>query len=224
MTPKKQLFVREYLIDLNATQAAIRCGYSAKTAYSQGQRLLKDVEIGAAVQAAMSERAARTEITADNVLKELWAIATADAAELIEYQVRCCRYCWGIGHHYQHSAREIEKIEASAAAAEERGEEPQQVDVSGGSDWDPRRPPNPACPECFGEGHGKVRLKDTARYGPGGKALYAGVKIGKDGIEVKMHDRAAALVQVGKHLGMFKDQVEHGGNLTVTIAGPDADL
>lgn len=68
MTPKKSIFVKEYLIDLNATQAAIRCGYSEKTAYSQGQRLLKDVEIQKAIQAAMDKRSEKTEITAEYIL------------------------------------------------------------------------------------------------------------------------------------------------------------
>jgi phage terminase small subunit len=45
MTEKKKRFCDEYLIDTNATQAAIRAGYSVKTAYSQGQRLLKDAEV-----------------------------------------------------------------------------------------------------------------------------------------------------------------------------------
>lgn len=78
LTPKQAQFVREYLIDLNATQAAIRCGYSAKTAYSQGQRLLKDVEVSAAVEEAMAKRAERTEITADRVLQELAKLGFAD--------------------------------------------------------------------------------------------------------------------------------------------------
>ncbi len=68
MTPKQQRFVHEYLIDLNATQAATRAGYSKRTAGQQGERLLKNVEIAAAVQAAMDARSARTEITADYVL------------------------------------------------------------------------------------------------------------------------------------------------------------
>jgi phage terminase small subunit len=71
MTPKQQRFVDEYLIDLNATQAAIRAGYSAATAGQQGERLLKNVEIADAVQAAMDKRAQRTEITADYVLSNL---------------------------------------------------------------------------------------------------------------------------------------------------------
>lgn len=68
LTPKQQTFVREYLVDLNATQAAIRAGYSAKTAGAIGDENLKKPEIAQAVQAAMDERAQRTEITADYVL------------------------------------------------------------------------------------------------------------------------------------------------------------
>ena len=57
-------FVTEYLIDFNATQAAIRAGYSKKTAYSQGQRLLKHAEVQKALAAAKEARAERTTITA----------------------------------------------------------------------------------------------------------------------------------------------------------------
>lgn len=56
MTPKQAAFVAEYLVDKNATQAAIRAGYSKKTAASQGERLLRNVEIRAAIDAAMQER------------------------------------------------------------------------------------------------------------------------------------------------------------------------
>jgi phage terminase small subunit len=51
MTPRQQIFVAEYLIDLNATQAAIRAGYSEHTAEQQGSRLLGNVEIAQAIQA-----------------------------------------------------------------------------------------------------------------------------------------------------------------------------
>lgn len=68
LNPKQAAFVREYLIDLNATQAAIRAGYSKKTAYSQGERLLKHAEIKKHIAAASAERAKRTEITSDYVL------------------------------------------------------------------------------------------------------------------------------------------------------------
>jgi phage terminase small subunit len=82
MTPKQEAFVREYLIDLNATQAAIRAGYSARTANEQGARLLAHVSVRSAVQDGVSQRAERTEITADRVLKELARIAFFDIRKL----------------------------------------------------------------------------------------------------------------------------------------------
>jgi phage terminase small subunit len=79
-------FAREYIVDLNATQAAIRAGYSENTAYSQGQRLLKNVEIQAQIQKAMDKRAERTEITADKVLQKLAQIAFSDTKDFIEWK------------------------------------------------------------------------------------------------------------------------------------------
>jgi len=75
LTPKQARFVEEYQVDLNATQAAVRSGYSAKTAKSQGQRLLTNVAIVAAVQAAQTEISERVEITVDEVVAGLLAEA-----------------------------------------------------------------------------------------------------------------------------------------------------
>ena len=75
---KQKRFVEEYLIDLNATQAAIRAGYSEKTAYSSGQRLLKHVEIQAAIQKRQSKRAVRTEVTQDRLINELAWLGFSD--------------------------------------------------------------------------------------------------------------------------------------------------
>lgn len=71
LTAKQHRFVAEYLVDLNATQAAIRAGYSPKTAQEQGSRLLSNVMVAAAVEAAQRERAGRTGITQDYVLAKL---------------------------------------------------------------------------------------------------------------------------------------------------------
>ena len=71
MNDKQKRFCEEYLIDLNATQAAVRAGYAPKTAYSQGQRLLKDVEIAETITKLKSMQSKRTGITADRVLEEL---------------------------------------------------------------------------------------------------------------------------------------------------------
>jgi phage terminase small subunit len=71
LTPKQEHFVEEYLIDLNATQAAIRAGYSEKTADQQGHQLLKKTLVSAAIAEAQAERSARTSVTQDYVLESI---------------------------------------------------------------------------------------------------------------------------------------------------------
>lgn len=75
LTPKQEMFVREYLIDLNATQAAIRAGYSAKNADKIGSELLGKTGVRAAVQAGMDKRAEKAIITADEVLANIRRLA-----------------------------------------------------------------------------------------------------------------------------------------------------
>ena len=74
MTEKQKLFILEYQKDRNATQAAIRAGYSDKTAYSIGQKLLKKVEIQKALEADITARAERLTFTADDVIRDLITI------------------------------------------------------------------------------------------------------------------------------------------------------
>lgn len=75
---RQKLFCEEYLVDLNATQAAIRAGYKKKTARSQGQRLLTNVDIQKYISELQKQQSERTGITADTVLKELEKIALSD--------------------------------------------------------------------------------------------------------------------------------------------------
>lgn len=84
LTAKQQRFVDEYLIDLNATQAAIRAGYSPSTANEQGARLLVNVSISSAISQAMAHRSRRTGITQDRVLRELAKIAFVNANDVID--------------------------------------------------------------------------------------------------------------------------------------------
>lgn len=84
LTPKRQKFVDEYLVDLNATQAAIRAGYSKKTANPAAGRLLSNVSIQTAIQEGRQKLQARTEITQDRVVEELAAIAFFDPRELFD--------------------------------------------------------------------------------------------------------------------------------------------
>lgn len=84
LNQRQAAFVREYLVDLNATAAAIRAGYSEKTARAIGCENLTKPDIQAAIQEEMAKRAQRTEITADKVLKEFAKLAFFDPRNLFD--------------------------------------------------------------------------------------------------------------------------------------------
>lgn len=78
LTPKQEMFVKEYLVDLNATQAAIRAGYKEKTAAAIGAENLTKPKIKTEIDRAIEKRSERTEITADWVVTQLAKIAEVD--------------------------------------------------------------------------------------------------------------------------------------------------
>lgn len=84
MTQKQKRFIEEYLIDLNATQAAIRAGYSPDTAQQTGSENLSKPVIRAQIDRAMAERSKRTGVNAERVVQELAKIAFVNAAEVID--------------------------------------------------------------------------------------------------------------------------------------------
>ena len=84
LTPKQARFCEEYLVDLNATQAAIRAGYSVESAGSIGSENLTKPEIRARIETAMAERSKRTGINADRVLLELGKVAFVNPTDLID--------------------------------------------------------------------------------------------------------------------------------------------
>lgn len=84
MTKKQKRFCEEYLIDLNATQAAIRAGYSPNTAKSIGCENLTKPDIRAHIDRAMAERSRRTGVNADRVIQELAKIAFVNATDVID--------------------------------------------------------------------------------------------------------------------------------------------
>lgn len=83
-TGKKKRFAEEYIIDLNATKAAQRAGYSLKTAYSIGQRTLGEPDVQEYVRHLQEERSYRTEITADRVLTALGLVGFGDIRQFFE--------------------------------------------------------------------------------------------------------------------------------------------
>jgi len=150
-TVKQERFCQEYIIDLNATQAAERTGYSKKTAYSQGQRLLKNVEIQARIQELMKERSERTEINQDMVIKELAKLGFSTMNDFAT---------WG-----KTGVALIESLELTPDQAACVSEVSETVTKDGG----------------------------TVRF--------------------KLHDKKGSLELLGKHLGMFKEQLEHSGEI-----------
>lgn len=81
LTEKQKRFADEYLIDLNATQAAIKSGYSEKTASVQAVRLLRNVNVQQYIQVQIKKREQRTEITQDRVIEELAKIGFSDISD-----------------------------------------------------------------------------------------------------------------------------------------------
>ncbi len=82
LTPKQERFVQEYLVDLNATAAAKRAGYSEKRASELGYQLLQKTTVQAAIGEAMQNRSRRTEITQDYVIEKLKEITDKDASDV----------------------------------------------------------------------------------------------------------------------------------------------
>ncbi len=154
LTPKQAQFVKEFLVDLNGTAAARRAGYSAKTAEQQGYQLLQKTSVKKAVAKAMQARSERTEITADQVLKELALIGFSDMRDFAS---------WGPDGVKLEESGELTEDQARAVA-----------EVS----------------ETKTEHGGTVRFK--------------------------LHDKRASLVDIGRHLGMFTDNVNLSGGLTLT--------
>lgn len=84
LTAKQQRFCDEYLIDLNATQAAIRAGYSPKTAEQAASRLLTIVKVSDEIKREMAERSKRTGINQDRVVQELAKLAFVNIADVVD--------------------------------------------------------------------------------------------------------------------------------------------
>ncbi len=219
-SPRAIAFCERYAVHLRPTDAAREAGFAAGRAKVTACELLQLPGVQARIQALLEAKSQRTAIEADAVIQRFWAIATADANEIAEYRRTCCRHCYGVHHDYQRTQRERDRDHASWQASVEAfgklTEAQQKVtprpretfDEQGGIGWDPRKDPNPACPECFGAGVEGAHFKDTRKLSAGAKALYAGVKLTKDGLELKTHSQTDALLQVGRHLGLFKDKLE----------------
>lgn len=202
---KHKAFVMFYVACLNASQAAKEAGYSERTAYSQGSRLLKDVNIAKAVAEKQKERFDAAELDADAILKRVGRVLQADARELTSLHHGACRYCWGVNHEYQwRTNREFN--EAIKEAAQRDQKEPPTDE--GGYGYSRTRKPNPECPECDGLGITYTMFADTDNLSDDALILFEGIKETKNGIEILTASKEKALDILAKHHGLLTAKVE----------------
>ncbi|SFM41208.1 terminase small subunit [Pelosinus propionicus] len=110
LTPKQERFVEEYLIDLNATQAAIRAGYSSHTANEQGARLLTNVSIRACVDKAKAERSKRTGINQDLILQEIARIARVNIMDIVNPETAEIKSCASVDDTAAIASIKVKKV------------------------------------------------------------------------------------------------------------------
>jgi phage terminase small subunit len=225
LTEKRRAFVEHYYRYRNATQA-YKAAYDTEgsnydTCAKEGQRLLRDDRIQAAI-------AARCKISIDNagfdaawLLRRFLDIATADPRELIGLKVGCCRHCHGDDHRYQW--REREYMEAIGDAewqvqlarlANRSTEAIKYPDPAGGFGFNATLSPHPGCPECHGEGTERFVPRDTDNLSDQAMLLYGGVKVKNNGAyEIIIADRGKAAELAGRIVGAFNDKINVSGLL-----------
>lgn len=218
LKPRQQLFVREYLGCLNASEACRRSGYHVDGHH----HLMSHPGIKAAIEEGLAAGVTEASMEAAELIREMARIVRADPNEIVEYRRVNCRHCWGGGYHYQYTTQA--KLDQAVHQHEEDqrrkkkafDESPEALCgdyvatefVHGGIGFDATREPNPDCPECSGEGHGEVFVKDTRLLSPAARALFAGVKISKDGVEIKMHSKDKQMEMMARILGLLKDSLK----------------
>jgi len=180
MTPKQERFVAEYLIDLNATAAYKRAGFTAKgnAAEVNAARLLRNAQVAAAIAKAQEKRSERTEITQDMVLRELAKIGFSDIRKAIKWN---------------------SNVAVAAPTMDPDAFDVDEMMQSGIPDIKPMIT-------------NQVELVDSDQIDDDTAAAIAEIsQTDKGGLKVKLHDKRAALVDIGRHLGLFKDRVELTG-------------
>ncbi len=216
LTLKQRLFVKEYLIDRNATRAYMAAyGSTWRTANVSASRVMKHPSVRALIDSEpvsvkVIDRDPQTraetilDITKEMVIQRYWDIANADPNDLIQYKRTCCRHCWGNNHRYQWRDEREYNDACLAQKPDKDGKMPDPPPLIGGYGYNPNKDPNPKCPECDGDGFAYVHANDTRKLTGSAKRLYAGVKKTKEGFEIKMHDPMEALNKIARLQGYFE--------------------
>lgn len=186
--------------------------WKAETVHARASELAASSKVAGRFSEILRHAAEQNNVTQADVLRAYLNIATADPRALVAYVRGACRFCYGKGHQYQFTPAELLQARAAHAKASHKNPDAGDFSEAGGTGFDLRRPPADDCPECFGQGVGRVLVHDSASYDDKARALFAGVKEGKDGTEVKLHDQMAAWAQIARHVGFFeRDNEQQAG-------------
>lgn len=159
---------------------------------------------------------------------EIWQdIATADPNELMSNLRRCCRHCYGRGHHYQwKDASEFAYVLGQALRSKKDAKDKTLSAIpsdEGGYGFNFTFRPHPECTECKGEGHLETFFADTRKLSRKAGRLFAGIKQTHNGMQVLTRDQDAALANLAKFYGMMPDKVQltgAGGQPLLTASMP----
>jgi len=217
LTEKQRNFVELWLVHRNA-HYAYEHAYEASrmnpaTSYVNGCKLLKNTKIAPVIEARLAALGEtmdeETGFSVQAAWREFMALASANPDEVTGVRVGACRYCHGADHMYHWTPAEYAMAVREAEIREIKGGEAVMYpDPQGGLDFDRTAPPDPACPECRGEGQLRQVPVDTSKLSPGGRALFAGVKPTANGLEIKLRDRDKALENAAKIIGAFRETID----------------
>lgn len=210
-TARMLRFVDEYLKDLHGTRAATAAGFSAKCAGSAAHKILKNPAIIELVEAGKARIAKEAQVDQTRIVRQLELESNASVNDLMQYRRNPCRHCYGKDHRYQFTPAEMELAQErhEYALLEMKAQgiivpcAKMAFDEKGGLGYDPRKPPNPDCPECFGDGKGEVFVKDTRHLDERTASIYGGVSYGKDGLKAIAKDQNTARKLLMQHTGML---------------------
>lgn len=229
LTAKMAAFVEHYASYRNATQA-YDAAYDARgglyeTRRQEGQKLLHDPRIQAAVKARQAIATHESGLGVAWLLERFLRIANADPRELIGLKIGCCRRCYGDGHQFQWREHEyIEEMNKIDLANETRPKFSKEIpypDPAGGFGFNATFPPLEACPHCHGEGLERFVPRDTDKLSDDALLLYGGVKVKKDGYEIIIADKGKAAELAGRIMGAFNDKLQVSGAIGAMVAVAD---
>jgi phage terminase small subunit len=206
---KQKAFVHEYLRNgRSPTRAAEAAGYKYKNRNVltvTAQEVFNRPAVRALIDQETEKRLDRLQITGDDVAKYWWNLATADARELSPIVRACCRYCYGIDHHYQFTLPELRRARVTHLVAQQKlpKNERKPFDEQGGDGYDRTKEPNQDCPQCRGQGQWISRPINLDNLSEGAALLFDGIKTDRHGnIEIKLRDRSRALEMFGWLTGL----------------------